>query len=116
MPQHLPKIPLRWRRYPDPRKTVREQQVKNMKGIARVRLLLPHHGSTDLRGVSDPQFVMVFLQYLLEPWSIAGGFHADAGGTRKRGIKHLGFSVLMFQPALDNLAGCGIQHGDLLEA
>jgi hypothetical protein len=26
------------------------------------------------------------------------------------------FSVLMFQPTLDNLAGCGIQHGYLLEA
>jgi len=59
---------------------------------------------------------MVFSQHPLEPWSIAGGFHADAGRTRKRGIKHFGFSVLMFQPALDNLAGCGIQHGYLLEA
>jgi hypothetical protein len=59
---------------------------------------------------------MMFSQYSLEPWGIAGSFHPDSGGTRKRGIKHLGFSVLMFQPALDNLAGCGIQHGYLLEA
>src|SRR6516164_10639350 len=59
---------------------------------------------------------MVFLQHPLKPWSIGGGFHADSGRTRKRGIKLLGFSVPMFQPALDNLAGCGIQHGYLLEA
>jgi hypothetical protein len=59
---------------------------------------------------------MVFSQHSLEPWRIAGSFHPDSRGTRKRGIKLLGFSVLMFQPALDNLAGCGIQHGDLLEA
>jgi hypothetical protein len=87
-----------------------------VQSIARVRLLLSHHGGTDLRRISDPEFVMVFSQRSLEPLRIAGSFHADSGRTRKRGIKLLGFSVLMFQPTLDNLAGRGIQHGYLLEA
>ena len=87
-----------------------------MQSIARVRLLLPHHGGTNLRRVSDPEFVMVLSQHSLETLSIAGRFHPDSRRTRKRGIKLLGFSVLMFQPALANLAGCGIQHGNLLEA
>jgi hypothetical protein len=59
---------------------------------------------------------MVFLQHSLEPLSIAGSFHADSSRTRKRGIKFLGFSVLMFQPTLNYFAGSGIQHGYLLEA
>ena len=87
-----------------------------MQSIARVRLLLPHHGGTDLRRISDPKFVIVFPQRSLEPLRIAGRFHADSGRTWERGIKLLGFSVLMFQPTIDNLAGRGIQHGYLLEA
>src|SRR6516165_7306157 len=87
-----------------------------MQGIARVRLLLPHHGCTDLRCISYPEFVMVFLQHPLEPLCIEGRFHPDSRRTWKAGIKLLGFFVLMFQPALENLTGCRIQHGNLLEA
>jgi len=64
----------------------------------------------------DPKFVMLFLQHSLEPLSIARSFHADSGRSRKRGIKLLGFSVLMFQPTLNYPAGCRIQDGYLLEA
>jgi hypothetical protein len=87
-----------------------------MQGIARVRLLLPHHGCTDLRCISDPEFVAVFLQHSLEPLRIEGRFHPDSRRTWKAGIKLLGFSVLMFQPALEHLTGCRIQHRNLLEA
>lgn len=59
--------------------------------------------------------MMVFSQRSLEPRRIAGSFPADSGRTRKRSVKLLGFSVLMFQPTIDNLAGRGIQHGYLLE-
>ena len=97
-------------------KTVREQQVENMQGIARVRLLLPHHGCTDLSRISDPEFVIMFSQHSLEPLGIEGSFYPDSGRTRKCGIKPLSFSVLVFQPALDDFAGCGIQHRNLLEA
>ena len=71
MPQHLPQVSLRRRRHPDPGKTVREQQVENMQGIARVRLLLPHHGCTDLR-FSDPEFVIMFSQQVSRFGSSAG--------------------------------------------
>ena len=87
-----------------------------MQGIARVRLLLPHHGGTNLCRVSDPEFVIVFSQHSLEPLSIGGSLHPDPSRTRKCGVKLLGFSVLMFQPALNDLTGCGIQHRNLLEA
>jgi hypothetical protein len=42
-----------------------------------------YHGRTNLRRISDPEFVMVFLQHSLEPLSIEGRFHPDPRRTYK---------------------------------
>jgi len=116
MPQHLPEIPLGSGRNPDPGKTIREEQVEDVKSIARVRLLLPHSRHTGLGRIPNPKFVPVFTERSFEPLGVQGGFHTHASWTWKCGVEFPGFSVLVFQSVLDDLARRGIHHCNLLKA
>jgi hypothetical protein len=87
-----------------------------VQGIPRVGLLFAHYGRTDLRCVSDPMFMVKATEHALESPRVDGRFHAHPSGTGKCGVKLLRLTVLMFQPALDDLARGGIQHCNLLKA
>jgi hypothetical protein len=57
MDQQLTQIALRQRGHPDARKTIPAQQVQQVLGIARVRLLLADLTGPDARRVAHPQFM-----------------------------------------------------------
>jgi hypothetical protein len=57
MNQQLPLISLSARRHPDAREASFHQQLQQMSRIPPVRLLLSHHGGSDLCRVSDPHFM-----------------------------------------------------------
>jgi hypothetical protein len=116
MPQHLPDVTLSPGRNPDPGESIRDQQVQDMQGIARVRFLLAHHRSTDLSRISDPEFVPVFTEHSFKPWRVARGLHPDARWTRKSSVKLPRFSGLVLQSAFDDLACGRIHHCNLLKA
>ena len=52
----------------------------------------------------------------IDPYHRGIDHSRHTGRIRKRRIRLLGFPCFVFQPTLDNLAGCRIQHGNLLEA
>jgi len=54
-------------------------------------------------------------QHPLEPLGVAGGFHAYAHWLLQLGIKLLGFTVSVFQPAFEEFAGFCIHHRNLLK-
>src|SRR5947208_15580945 len=87
-----------------------------MSSVTLVRLLFSNHPRADLGRVTDPQFVSLLYKHPLEPMRVTSGFHPHAGGSWKSRVKGPGFSGLVFQPALNDFAGLGIQHRDLLEA
>jgi hypothetical protein len=57
VPEQLPQIPLGRCGNPDFRKALGEQKIENQPGSAFIGLLFAHFAGTNLRGVSDPQFV-----------------------------------------------------------
>jgi hypothetical protein len=116
MLQHLPHIALGTRGNPDPWKTVSHEQVEDMKRIARICLLLPHHRRTDRSRIAHPEFMPEFAEHSLEPLRGHGSLDPDAGGTRKCSVKIPGLPVLVFQSARDHLAGRNIHHCNLLKA
>src|SRR5215472_2301895 len=116
MPQQLSQIPLRRRRYPDPRKPVLQQQIENMQSISRVGLLPPHHGGANLGRISYPKLVSQLGQHPLEPLRVASCFHAHPHWLLQPGVKLLCLTVRMFQLAFDQVAGFCVHHRNLLEA
>jgi hypothetical protein len=116
MSQHLPDISFGWRGSPDLREAIAEEQIQDVQGIPQVGFLFAHSRRTDLRRVSNPKFVAIATEHALEPRRVDGRFHAHPSGTGKCGVKLLRLTVLMFQPALDDLARGGIQHCNLLKA
>jgi hypothetical protein len=87
-----------------------------VQSIPRVGLLLSHSCRTDLRCVSDPKFVVKATEHSLETRRVDGRFDTHPSSTGKCGVKLLRLTVLMFQPAFDDLACGGIQECNLLKA
>lgn len=87
-----------------------------MRRVARVGLLLAHHRRPDLCRVADPQLVSQLGQHALEPARVASGFDTHSYWPLQLGVEGAGLSVGMFQTALAQLAGLGVQHRNLLVA
>ena len=77
---------------------------------------LKHSGGSALLRLPDPQLVTEFGQQALEPMQRARGFDPHADWLRQTAIKRVGLTALVVQPALDQLSGGFVHHGDLLIA
>ena len=85
-------------------KALRQQQIENEPGVALIGLLFAHFTGTNLRGVSDPQFVAEFREQTLEPVNRASGFDAHADRFRRTlqtPVERVSFAAFMVQSALD---------------
>src|SRR5450759_3617710 len=116
MPQQLPYIAILELGDVDLWKAIAQQKLQNVQSVARVGLLLAHHGSANLCRVSHPQFVLLLLQHAFKPASVARGFDPDPRRRGQGAVKLSSFPALMFQPSLHDLPGFCIQHRDLLES
>src|SRR5438105_1038881 len=116
MPYQLPQIALRHGGPPDARKASAHQQIQYVGRVARIRFLLAHHRRPDLCRVPDPELVSQFAEHPLEPARVSGGFNPHSHRTGQRSVKSPRFAALVLQPALDQLAGLVVQHGNLLVA
>lgn len=99
---------------PSAREAVRAQQLQQMTGVSRVRLLLAHHRRANRCGIAHPEFVPAAIQQTLEPSRRAGGLHSYAGPARQRGVEIGGFLPVVGQPPLHDFCGFRVEHGNLL--
>jgi len=116
VPQQLPRVPLRQGRNPNAREPLLQQQIKQVRGVAPVRLLFPHHARPNLARVADPEFMPEFGQQALEPLRMARRLYAHPRWLWQASVKRSGLSVFVLQPPLGQLPGGLVQHGDLLIA
>src|SRR5437867_7677565 len=86
-----------------------------MPRISRVSFLLAHHGRTDRGGIADPKLVSQFGEDPLEPLRVPGRLHAHSHRLLQAGVKLRSFTVPVFEAALDEFAGLGVCHCDLLK-
>ena len=114
MQEQLPKVSLERCGHPDAREAVRAQQLQQMTGVSRVRLLLAHHRRANRCGIAHPEFVPAAIQQTLEPSRRAGGLHSYAGPARQRGVEICGFLPVVGQPPLHDFCGFRVEHGNLL--
>jgi hypothetical protein len=98
MHQQLAQIPLLARGHPEARETIREQQVQQVLGVARVGLLLANLAGPDLRRIAHPQLVPAFGQQPLEPQRRKRRFHPHHRAARPPGVEASRFPVFMLQP------------------
>ena len=117
MQHQLPQIALSRTRHPDGGKLIALQQLQQVLGITRVRLLLAGHQTSNARRIAHHQFLSQFFQQPLEPARAAGGF--DPHPHRfplQTAIKLLRLSRSMRQFLPRPLSRRQIQHGNLLKA
>jgi hypothetical protein len=87
-----------------------------VKCVTRIGLLDTDHPGANLSGITDPEFVPLLGQHLLEPLRMSSGFHPYPSWSRKTCIKRPGFTIRVLQPTLDDLAGSVIHDCNLLKA
>src|SRR5260370_10943603 len=118
MPKQLAEIPFGGRGNPDFRKAFGEQQVEDEPGIALIGLLFAHFACTNLRGVSDPQFVTEFREQTLEPVNGTSSFDSHAhrfARTLQTPVKCVSLAALVIQSPLEKQLGSSFPgHGILL--
>jgi hypothetical protein len=68
-----------------------------------------------LRTIADPKLVPQLGQHPLEPLRVPCRLHTNSYWLLQTGVKLLGLSVPVFEAALDEFAGLGIHHRDLLK-
>jgi hypothetical protein len=108
MPEQLPEVAFGRCGNPDFQKASGEQKLENEPGVALIGLLFAYFTGTNLRGVSDPQFVAEIREQTLEPVNRAGRFDAHAHRflrTLQAPVERLSLATLVVQSPLDEQLG-----------
>ncbi len=116
MHQQLPHVALFQTRHPDLGKLPRQQQIKNMRRIPPVGLLLAHHLGSNPGGIAQLQFETQLCQQTLEPGIVPASFHPHSHRlTAQRPVERLRFFP-MGQPFFFYLSRSVVKDRDLLKS